>query len=88
MAFEVSPETYAVMHEAIRVARQRLDEPIDDAAALALLAKSFLAADAEPADKGSMYQVVVSRCDNCKRTFAEADGRSVQLDPATVAAIE
>ncbi len=34
------------------------------------------------------YQVAVSRCDDCKRTFAEADGHSVELDPAMVAAIE
>ncbi len=34
------------------------------------------------------YQVAVSRCDDCARVFVEADGRSVQLDAATVAAIE
>jgi len=98
LAFEVSPETYAMVREAIRAARQSIDGsgggPIDDDAGLAMIARGFLAGGrdsvaAPGGDDGRPgYQVGVSRCDDCARTFAEADGHSVQLDPATVAAIE
>ncbi len=95
MVFEVSPESYAMMREALRIARQSLGAEggaVDDDAALALVARGFLAegrGDERGDDAGRPgYQVAISRCDDCARSFAEADGDSVQLDPALVAAIE
>ncbi len=90
LVFEVSPETYAMMREALRIARQSLgsgDGSVDDDGALAMIARGFLAGGGDDAGRPG-YQVAVSRCGDCARTFAEADGHSVQLDPAMVAAIE
>ncbi len=96
LVFEVSPETYAMVREAIRVARQSGDGSghgsgdglVDDDAALAMIARGFLAGGGGGDAGRPGYQVAVSRCDDCGRVFAEADGASVQLDPAMVAAID
>lgn len=92
LAFEVSPETYAMVREALRLARKSIGGSVDDDAALAMIARGFLsggrAEDDDAAAGRPGYQVAVSRCDDCERRFVEADGRSVQLDAATVAAIE
>ncbi len=92
LVFEVSPETYAMVREAIRIARQSIngsgDGPVNDDAALAMIARGFLVGGNGDNDGRPGYQVAISRCDDCARTFAEADGYSVQLDPAMVAAIE
>jgi 5-methylcytosine-specific restriction endonuclease McrA len=82
LRFEVSPETLATFREAIKKAQQDSGAPLDDDAALLLLARAVLERASESSDAGrASYQVAIMHCEQCGNSFQRAGAHSVQLEP-------
>ena len=80
LRFEVGSETLATFREALKQLRQRADEPLDDEAALLQMARQTLGG---PRDTSrASYQISVTTCDQCSRSFQTANGDLIELDPA------
>jgi 5-methylcytosine-specific restriction endonuclease McrA len=80
--FEVSPETLATFREAMKKAQQDSDAPLEDDAALLLMARAMLERRPDSSDAGrASYQVAVMRCEGCGNSFQRAGADSVQLEP-------
>lgn len=77
LRFELSPEVYATVQEALGKLRRAAGERIDDEQALLLMARQVLAG---PKDEGrSSYQIAISMCPSCRRGFQQARGELVEL---------
>jgi 5-methylcytosine-specific restriction endonuclease McrA len=77
LRFEVSGEVLAMFREAMAKIRGDAGEPLDDDAALLLLARRVLAG---PVDEGrASYQVELSVCERCQRTEQIAHGELVEV---------
>jgi hypothetical protein len=77
LRFELSPDVYATVQEALSKVRRDAGGQVDDEQALLLMARQVLAG---PADSGrSSYQLAVSVCPSCKRGFQQARGELVEL---------
>jgi hypothetical protein len=77
LRFELSPEVYATVQEALGKVRRDAGERIDDEHALLLMARQVLTG---PRDEGrSSYQIAISMCPNCRRGFQQARGELVEL---------
>jgi hypothetical protein len=80
LRFEVSPETFATFREAIKVLRQKSNEPLDDDSVLLLMARESLHG---PTDAGrGNYQVALNICERCGSGFQESAGELVKVDDA------
>lgn len=80
LRFEVSGETLAAVREALERVREIAGEPLDDDRALMQLAREQLASGQSP--ERSSYQVSVTTCDQCARSFQLAKGELIEIDPA------
>ena len=79
LRFELSPDVYATVQEALGKVRRDAGERIDDEQALLLMARQVLGG---PKDEGrSSYQIAITRCPSCKRGFQQARGEFVELSP-------
>jgi hypothetical protein len=82
LRFEVSPETFATFREAIKIRRQKSNEPLDDDSALLLMARESLHG---PTDAGrGNYQVALNICERCGSGFQESAGELVEVNDAVV----
>jgi hypothetical protein len=82
LRFEVSAETLAAFREAMRVLRQKSNEPLDDDCALLLLAREVLAG---PSNEGkSSYQIALNICERCGRGSLDARGESIPVTDTVV----
>jgi hypothetical protein len=82
LRFEVSGETLATFREALERVRQRGEERLDEEAALLLLARESLAGTRNANAAG--YQISVTTCDQCERSFQLAKGELVEVEAAVV----
>ena len=79
LRFEVSGEAFAAFREAMASVRREAGEPLDDDAALLLLARQALGG---PRDEGrSSYQVAVTVCEKCRQATQDARGEVVPVGP-------
>ena len=86
LRFEVSAETLATFREMMARVRRDAGAPLDDDAALLLVARQVLGG---PRDEGrASYQVVLTRCEACGRGLQEGRGELVEVDAAVVAMAE
>jgi hypothetical protein len=86
IVLEVSPQTYAAYREAQAKLREDSDERLSEEDGLLLMARSVLQG---PSDEGrSSYQVLVTRCDDCKRTTMEGHGRNVFVDETVAETVD
>jgi hypothetical protein len=77
LRFEVSPETYALWREVVRVMQKAVDPRLTEEEALQELARRMLGG---PADEGrAPYQVALAQCPDCGRVTQEARGERVAL---------
>jgi hypothetical protein len=77
LRFEVSGETLATFRDAMAKLRRDSGTPLDDDAALLLLARRVLGG---PADEGrSSYQVAVTVCEECGCAFQQGRGELVEV---------
>jgi 5-methylcytosine-specific restriction endonuclease McrA len=84
LRFEVSGEALATFREAIAKIRREAGGPLDDDAALLLMARHVLEG---PADEGrASYQVELSVCEHCQRAQQVGSGELVDVS-AEVAAM-
>jgi 5-methylcytosine-specific restriction endonuclease McrA len=84
LRFEVSGEVLATFRAAMTKIRTEAGGPLDDDAALLLLARQVLAG---PSDDGrASYQLELSVCEQCRRTHQVAQGELVEVS-AEVAAM-
>jgi hypothetical protein len=84
LRFEVSGEVLATFRAAMTKIRTEAGGPLDDDAALLLLARQVLAG---PSDDGrASYQLELSVCEQCQRTQQVAQGELVEVS-AEVAAM-
>lgn len=75
LRYEVRPEVYALLREALAAAQQEADGALDDSAFLERLARCYLQG---PADDGrASYQIALTTCEECKRTWQQARGKQV-----------
>jgi hypothetical protein len=82
LRFEVSGETLATFREAMAQVRRDAGGPIDDDAALLILARQMLGG---PADAGrANYQVALMVCEQCGRGWQEGKGDAVEVGPEIV----
>jgi hypothetical protein len=82
LRFEVSAETFATFRDAVRVLRQKSNQPLDDDSALLLMAREVLGG---PADAGrASYQIAVDVCERCRGASQHANGEGVRVDSAIV----
>jgi hypothetical protein len=82
LRFELSPEVYATVQEALAKVRRDAGGRLDDEQALLLMARQVLGG---PTDEGrSSYQLAVSVCPSCQRGFQHARGELVELHPEAV----
>ena len=80
--FEVGPEGYALFREAVRVLQRSVDAHLTEEEALQEMARRVLGG---PGDEGrAPYQVALTRCEDCQRTWQDARGEQVEV-PAEVA---
>lgn len=89
LRFEVSAATYATFREATEAIQRDAGHQLTQDEVLELMARRILAGEAAaPSDPGrSSYQLAVTRCSDCERTFIESAGTEVQIDPAMAAAV-
>lgn len=74
---EVSAETFATFREAMAKLRRDAGEPLDDDAAMLLMARTVLGG---PVDEGrSSYQVALTVCEGCGRGWQQARGEQVEV---------
>jgi 5-methylcytosine-specific restriction endonuclease McrA len=82
LRFEVSAVVMATFREAMIALKREAGGPLDDDAALLLMARRVLGG---PSDEGrASYQVEVAVCDECGRGAQIAAGESVRLEPEVV----
>jgi hypothetical protein len=82
LRFELSPEVYATVQEALTKVRRPAGGRLDDAEALLAMARHVLGG---PRDEGrSSYQVAITTCPSCERGFQQARGGLVELGPEAV----
>jgi hypothetical protein len=82
LRFDVSGEVLASVREAFAKLRHDAGEPLDDDAALLLMARAVLEG---PADSGkSSYQLAVTVCESCRRGTVQGNGEPVQVEPEVV----
>jgi hypothetical protein len=82
LRLEVSPETFATFREALKVLRQKSNEPLDDDSALLLMARGILHG---PTDAGrGNYQVALNICERCSSGFQQSAGELVEVNDEVV----
>ena len=82
LRFEVSGEVLASVREALAKIRRDAGEPLDDDAALLLMARAVLEG---PSDEGrSPYQIAVTVCEHCQRGAMQGNGELVDVGPEVV----
>jgi hypothetical protein len=82
LRFEVSGEVLASMREALSKLRRDAGEPLDDDAALLLMARAVLEG---PTDSGkSSYQLALTVCERCRRGTVQGSGEPIQVEPEVV----
>jgi hypothetical protein len=82
LRFEVSGEVLASLREALSKLRRDAGEPLDDDAALLLMARAVLEG---PTDSGkSSYQLALTVCEHCRRGTVQGNGEPVQVEPEVV----
>ncbi len=83
LRFDVAPETFALVREAIRYLRRCSSDPLDDDAALLSMARHALGG---PRDDGrASYQISLTVCTACGAGQQEAGGELVKVGEAIVA---
>ncbi len=81
LRFEVSGEVLATVREALVEIRRQAGGPLDDDAALLLLARCVLSG---PSDSGrASYQIALTVCEDCGRTHQTGRGEQVQVSAGT-----
>jgi hypothetical protein len=80
LRFEVSAETLATFREALRKVSKESGERLDDDAALLLMARAIVRASDADAGRAS-YQLAVSLCECCRRSFQRAGAEELELEP-------
>ncbi|HKY40881.1 MAG TPA: HNH endonuclease signature motif containing protein [Polyangiaceae bacterium] len=79
LRFEVSGEVLASVREALSKLRRDAGEPLDDDAALLLMARAVLEG---PTDSGkSSYQLALTVCEHCRRGTVQGSGEPIQVEP-------
>jgi hypothetical protein len=82
LRFEVSGEALATFREALAQLRRDAGEPLDDDAALLLLARKVLGG---PGDDGrASYQVALTVCEHCRQGIQHGGGEPVVVAPEIV----
>ena len=82
LRFEVSGEVLASVREALSKLRRDAGEPLDDDAALLLMARAVLEG---PSDSGkSSYQLALTVCEHCRRGTVQGSGEPIQVEPEVV----
>jgi hypothetical protein len=82
LRFEVSAETMATFREAMAKLRRESGSPIDDDAAILLLARQALGG---PADTGrANYQIAMVVCEQCGRGQQQGRGEQIEVGPDIV----
>jgi hypothetical protein len=77
LRFDVSAETFATFGEAMAKLRRDMGSPVDDDAALLLLARQALGGPAEPGR--ASYQIAVGLCERCGRGWQQGRGELVEV---------
>ncbi|HUH03018.1 MAG TPA: hypothetical protein VML75_13570, partial [Kofleriaceae bacterium] len=85
LRFDVSGMTYALFMEASQAITREAGRSLSHDELIDLLARRVLEGPTDPGR--SSYQLAITRCSDCSRTFANAAGRLVQVDDAMVEAI-
>jgi HAMP domain-containing protein len=79
---EVSGASYATFREMMGKLRRDSGEPLDDDAAVMMMARHVLGG---PKDTGrSSYQIKLDMCENCRRGRQQARGQMVEVAPEVV----
>jgi hypothetical protein len=82
LRFEVSAEVLASMREALSKLRRDAGEPLDDDAALLLMARAILEG---PSDSGkSSYQLALTVCEHCRQGTVQGSDEPIQVEPEVV----
>src|SRR5215471_3291017 len=82
LRFEVSADTLSTFREAMAKLRRDSGGPLDDDAALLLMARQVLGG---PSDTGrSSYQVAMTICEECERAWQQGSGEPILVDTAIV----
>jgi hypothetical protein len=82
LRWEVSAEVFSIVREAMAELRRDAGEPLDDDAALLLMARQVLGG---PADAGrANYQVALTICEECRRGWQQGAGVPVIVGPEIV----
>jgi 5-methylcytosine-specific restriction endonuclease McrA len=79
---EVSGATYATFREMMAKIRRDAGEPLDDDAAVMMMARQVLGGPKDPGR--SNYQVKLDVCENCRRGRQEGRGQMVEVPPEVV----
>jgi hypothetical protein len=77
LRLEVTGEAIASFRQALEHLRRRSGENLDDSAALLLMAREVLSG---PTGGQPSYQVTVSTCDTCARSFQVSKGELIEVD--------
>jgi len=82
LRLEVSAETFSTFREAMGKIRREAGEPLDDDAALFLMARHVLGG---PTDAGrASYQIAVTVCEACGRGWQQGRGEAAEVGPEIV----
>jgi 5-methylcytosine-specific restriction endonuclease McrA len=82
LRFEVSGEVLASVREALAKIRRDAGEPLDDDAALLLMARAVLEGPSDPGR--SSYQVALTVCESCQQGAMQGNGELVDVGPEVV----
>ena len=82
LRFEVSGVVLASVREALAKIRRDAGEPLDDDAALLLMARAVLGGSSDPGR--SSYQVALAVCESCQRGVMQGNGEQVDVGPEVV----
>ena len=81
LRLELEPETYAALRQARPVLEEEHGRHLDDDELIAALAHGALDGEARGQAR---HQIVVERCDSCKRASQHAAGARIAIDPCAV----
>jgi len=80
--FEVSAETLATFREAMAALRRQAGGPLDDDAALLMMARQILGG---PGDEGrASYQIAMTVCERCSAGTQQGKGEAIPVAPEIV----
>ena len=83
-AWEVAPETYALVRQAMAILERERGEHLDDDALISALSRQVIEGHGSAVRDHAPYQIAVTICETCKRGWQDGGGVTVEMSPPAI----